>query len=140
LKTLLLVDDDADVRAALLDLVAFLLERDIAAGAIKVVAAASGEDAVAAAAMEPPDVILMDVHLPGIDGVEAYMRIAAARGGRAPRTLFLTGYAGSGPLQHRLAAAAGAGQAIVLSKPVAAAVLAEHLANALADAGETGRG
>jgi two-component system, NarL family, invasion response regulator UvrY len=38
---------------------------------------ASGEEAVACAERLHPDVVLVDVHLPGIDGVETSRRIAA---------------------------------------------------------------
>jgi CheY-like chemotaxis protein len=37
--------------------------------------AASGEDSVAACAALEPDLVLMDVHLPGIDGPEASRRV-----------------------------------------------------------------
>ncbi len=40
--------------------------------------AESGEDAVAKAAAEPPDLVLMDINLPGINGIEATRRIRAA--------------------------------------------------------------
>ena len=43
--------------------------------------ARTGEDAIALAISEPPDLVLMDLWLPGIDGVEALRRLR-----ESPRT------------------------------------------------------
>jgi DNA-binding NarL/FixJ family response regulator len=40
--------------------------------------AESGEDAVTKAEAAPPDLVLMDINLPGINGIEATRRIRAA--------------------------------------------------------------
>lgn len=52
--------------------------------------ASHGEEAVELASRLQPDVVLMDIRMPGVDGIEATRRIvkAAARGG--PRMLMLT--------------------------------------------------
>ena len=52
--------------------------------------ATTGEESVAAAAELRPDLVLMDVHLPGIDGIEATRRITAAPD--APVVVLLSTY------------------------------------------------
>ncbi|MEX0985579.1 MAG: response regulator transcription factor [Actinomycetota bacterium] len=52
--------------------------------------AETGEDAVSMAATLHPDLVLMDVNLPGIDGLEATRRILAAHG--PPVVLLLSTY------------------------------------------------
>jgi two-component system cell cycle response regulator DivK len=42
-----------------------------------VIEARSGEEGLAAAAEEPPDLVLMDLQLPGIDGTETLQRMRA---------------------------------------------------------------
>lgn len=69
----LIVDDQATFRAVARTVVA------LSAGFTVVAEAETGEDAVATAAANPPDLVLMDVNLPGIDGGEATRRIVAAR-------------------------------------------------------------
>jgi DNA-binding NarL/FixJ family response regulator len=50
--------------------------------------AGNGEEAIAAARRDPPDVVLMDIRMPGTDGIEATRRIVAAN--PAVRVLALT--------------------------------------------------
>ena len=52
--------------------------------------AASGEEAVALARSLEPDLVLLDIHMPGIGGIEAARRIARSRGGAA--TVLLSSY------------------------------------------------
>src|SRR5919202_3466226 len=60
-----------------------------AAPDIEVVAlAADGEEAVALTARHAPHVVLMDLEMPGVDGIEATRRIARADG--APSVVVLT--------------------------------------------------
>jgi DNA-binding response OmpR family regulator len=71
---LLVVDDDPELRP----LVAFALRQ----GGYHVVEAASGEAALAAFAAEKPDLVVLDVNLPGIDGFEVCRRLR--EGSRVP--------------------------------------------------------
>ncbi|WP_194916172.1 response regulator, partial [Catenulispora rubra] len=55
--------------------------------------AADGEETVRLCREAGPDVVLMDVRMPGTDGIEATRRVvaeAAARGAQGPRILILT--------------------------------------------------
>ncbi|MFD9944379.1 response regulator [Nonomuraea sp. NPDC059023] len=78
----LVVDDEELVRSGL----RMILE---AAGGISVVGEArDGEEAVTAAARLRPEVVLMDVRMPGADGLTAAARILA--GEQAPKVVMLT--------------------------------------------------
>jgi len=82
MTTVLIVDDQALVRVGLRK----ILESD---GETTVVGeAGDGEDAVAAARRLEPDVVLMDIRMPVLDGIEATRRIIRAR--PETRVLILT--------------------------------------------------
>ncbi|HET8766397.1 MAG TPA: response regulator transcription factor [Pedococcus sp.] len=79
-----LVDDQAMFRAGIGMVVG-------SQGDLEVVGeAADGADAVQLVAATRPDVVVMDVRMPRVDGVEATRRILAEYGDAAPRVLVLT--------------------------------------------------
>ena len=64
---LLVVDDDPD----LVDIIAYALRKD----SHQVSVATSGEDALAIANQDPPDLVILDVMLPDLDGFEVCRRL-----------------------------------------------------------------
>ncbi len=66
--------------------------------------ATTGEEGVEKAAREQPDLILMDIQLPGIDGLEATRRIRASEKGASIPIIAVTSYAMSGDRERLLAA------------------------------------
>ena len=81
-------------------------------------AALSGEEALRLAEADPPDVVLLDVHMPGLDGLEVARRLARTPG-KPPLTVVVTGY--DEPADRDGAAAAGVHLRLI--KPVDPAVL-----------------
>jgi DNA-binding NarL/FixJ family response regulator len=79
---LLIVDDQALVRVGLRKILEAEPDTNV------VGEAADGEDAVAEARRLGPDVVLMDIRMPVLDGIEATRRIVAAQ--PATRVLILT--------------------------------------------------
>jgi DNA-binding NarL/FixJ family response regulator len=79
----LIADDQALVRAG------FRMILDAAEGIEVVGEASNGEDAIAAVRRLQPDVALMDVRMPTMDGLEATRRILAGNA-NAPRVVMLT--------------------------------------------------
>jgi two-component system invasion response regulator UvrY len=73
----LIVDDQPPFRAVARTVVG------LTSGFEVVGEATSGEDAVAQAADLAPDLVLMDINLPGINGIEATRQIVTARPGTA---------------------------------------------------------
>lgn len=98
--TVMIVDDHDLVRAGIRSLLSGV-------SGIKVIAeAASGEDAIKIAKEKRPQVILMDVKMPGIGGLEATRRIL--RGDPDAKVIALTVYGGE-PFPSKLLQAGAAG-------------------------------
>lgn len=62
----------------------------------EVIEAVTGEDGVEMAIKEHPDLVIMDIQLPGIDGLEATRRIRASPATGKVTIVALTSYAMSG--------------------------------------------
>ncbi len=68
----------------------------------EVIAATSGEDGVRLAGEKSPDLILMDLQLPGIDGAEALRRIRVAGRNRGVPVVAVTAFAMNDDRQRAL--------------------------------------
>ncbi|UMG91859.1 response regulator transcription factor [Nocardioides sp. TF02-7] len=82
----LLVDDEVLVRSG------FRLLLDVEDDIEVVGEASTGGEAVEQARATRPDVVLMDIRMPGVDGIRATEEIAATRGLESTRVLVLTTY------------------------------------------------
>jgi two-component system cell cycle response regulator DivK len=95
-KRILVVEDHEDNRQILRDL--------LANAGIDIVEAEDGEQALMAAARHRPDVILMDIQLPVLDGYEVTRRLKADPALKAIPIIVVTSYALSGDEEKAYAA------------------------------------
>ena len=104
--TILVVDDNFQNRE--------VAEGHLVGAGYQAVQAESGEEALARLATERPDLILLDVLMPGLDGFETCRRIRALPGGADIPILFLTALGDLGT--HKAALDSGADD--FLTKPI----------------------
>ncbi|PWJ14485.1 hybrid sensor histidine kinase/response regulator [Jannaschia seohaensis] len=122
LTRVLIADDNATNR--------FLLERMLGAREFVLDVVEDGAAAVAAYRAERPDLILMDISMPGMDGFQALAAIEAleaARGGTPTPAIALTAHTGP-EMEERLAQA---GFAAYQEKPIRQAALIGAMTDAL---------
>jgi len=96
---LLIADDQALVRGALAALLD--LEQDLAV----VAEVGRGDEVLAAVERTHPDVCLLDIEMPGLDGLEVTERLASSR--PECRTLIVTTFSRPGYMRRALEAGAG---------------------------------
>jgi two-component system cell cycle response regulator DivK len=104
-KRILVVEDHEDNRQILRVL--------LGSAGYKMIEAHDGETALTTAASERPDLILMDIQLPGLDGYEVTRRIKADPALRSIPIIAVTSYALSGDEDK----ARAAGCAAYVAKP-----------------------
>ncbi|MBI4611449.1 MAG: response regulator [Candidatus Rokubacteria bacterium] len=87
-KRILVVEDQEDNRRIVRDL--------LTSAGYEMIEATTGEEGIALAEGHRPDLILMDIQLPGLDGYEATRRIKANPALRGIPVIAVTSYALSG--------------------------------------------
>jgi CheY-like chemotaxis protein len=120
-ERILIVDDNATN----LKLVAYLMR----ANGYQVDTALDAEAALAAIGANCPDLILMDIQLPGIDGLELTRRLKATPATREIVVVAVTAYAMKGDQDKALAA----GCDDYITKPIDTRTLPETIARHLAN-------
>lgn len=83
-RRVLVVDDEEEIRAA--------IRQILAEEGYGVETVASGEAALAAIAARAPDLILLDVNLPGVDGWQVLDELRSAAGEQTPVVVMTAGY------------------------------------------------
>ncbi|SMP72461.1 Response regulator receiver domain-containing protein [Neorhodopirellula lusitana] len=96
MPTILLVDDHDDIRD--------MMKRRLQMHGYNVVTAVNGLEAVLATAQAAPSLILMDINMPELDGIEATMQIRAADPEQRIPVIALTAYALPGDQERATAA------------------------------------
>jgi two-component system phosphate regulon response regulator PhoB len=128
MTAILIADDDADIR----DLIAFKLEQ----AGYEVTAVDNGAAALAAAREKPPDLVVLDVMMPGMSGTDVCRELRAYRPTAALPVILLTARA----QEADVATGFGAGADDYVIKPFSPRELVSRVEAVLARASTDLRG
>jgi CheY-like chemotaxis protein len=93
-KTILIVDDEEQFRE--------IFSTTLTAAGFATSTAASGEEALASIRQHKPDLVLMDMRMPGMDGAEALIKIKSDPVIADAKVMFLTSLGDTMPLPHKV--------------------------------------
>ncbi|OIO71229.1 MAG: response regulator [Zetaproteobacteria bacterium CG12_big_fil_rev_8_21_14_0_65_55_1124] len=96
MTTALIIEDNDDNMA----LISFILQK----GGYDLIEARTGEEGVDLALQHKPDLIILDIQLPGIDGFEVLRRIRTSESNGSIPIIAMTSYAMTGDRERLLAA------------------------------------
>ena len=99
-KRILVVDDEIYMQ--------HILEFSLGMEGMEVISVSSGEEALRRVSEERPDLIVLDVLMPGMDGYEVCRRLRQQESTRAIPIVFLSAKDGRGDREHGLRAGADA--------------------------------
>ena len=117
---ILIVDDETNIRLMLRTALSFEYEVD---------EASDGKTGLEAIERRKPDLVILDLSMPALDGIGVLKALSAYRPSRKPRVIVLTAY-GSIPMAVK---AIRLGASDFLEKPVSPDELREAIASALAE-------
>lgn len=107
---ILIVDDEPDVLA--------IYKTKLERNGFKVISAANGEEAVITATKEKPDLILMDMKMPVMDGVTAQQKIKNNPETKDLKVVFLTAFSDPMKIETDMALAKDAGAIDFIKKGI----------------------
>ena len=116
----LVADDDAGVRR--------VLERALVRGGHEVTCAGGGAEALRSIEADTPDLVVTDINMPDVDGIELLIRVAR----RGDVKVIAISGGGAVPADELLEDARLLGAVDILAKPFELDVLLERVASALA--------
>ena len=121
MKRILVAEDET--------LISSLIRRKLASAGYTVIIAADGNKALQLTLQDKPDLLLLDIVLPGREGLEVCREVKAALGDEAPPVILISGRGRQVDVQAGLKA--GADDYII--KPFSPRLLLEHVQTALGD-------
>lgn len=122
-KLVIVVDNVAAVRDTLCDAFRAIYEEQVRSGELLVEGVPDGASLIARSAVQAPDLVLMDVDMPEVDGIDAFYRFKQQHPDATRAVFFLTGLAGAPSTNRRLEQAVMDGAGGFMSKPTSAASL-----------------
>lgn len=117
-RSLLVIDDNDDF----ITLIKLFLELDTD---WKIITALNGQEGIIKARLEQPDLILLDIKMPRLDGIAVYKILKSERATRAIPTVFLTAMIG---MKKAVRSQANA-EVEVITKPINIIFLKEQIAD-----------